>query len=105
MSNDSNIVSKKLLYNAVYDQFSVSRKESAELVNLVLDEISQTLASGEDVKLAKFGTFSIKERAARLGRNIRTGEIVNIEPCRALKFKPSSVLLERVNSNLVVESD
>ena len=72
MSNDSDVVSKKLLYDVIFDQFSVSRKEPAQLVNLVLDEISQTLVSGENVKRAKFGTFSIKERMARLGRSIKT---------------------------------
>ena len=72
MSNDTDVVSKKLLYDVIHDQFSVSRKEPAQLVNLVLDKILETFVSSENLKLAKFGTFSIKERIARLGRGIKT---------------------------------
>ncbi len=72
MVNESKIVSKKLLYDVIYDQFSITRKESTQLVNLVLNEILETLVRGENVKLAKFGTFSINKQAARQGRNIKT---------------------------------
>ena len=98
-------ISRRQLYNAVYDQFHVTRKESFELVNLILSEITKTLVSGEDVCLSSFGTISVQQRGARVGRNLKTGESVNIAPRRILKFKPSRLLLKKVNSSLIDESN
>ena len=105
MINKTKTISKNHLCDAVYNKISVTRQESAELVESILGEIYEKLKSGEDVRLSRFGAFSIKLRAARVGRNIRTGEAVKIEPRRVLKFKPSKVLLERVNSHLLNSSN
>jgi len=85
------------LSEAVYQEVGLSRNESAELVETVLDEISENLISGENVKISSFGSFMVREKGGRIGRNPKTGEEVPIEPRRVLVFRPSQVLKERVS--------
>lgn len=75
----------------------LSRSESAQIVETVLDEISDALIRGEDVKLSSFGSFLIRHKNGRIGRNPKTGEEVPIEPRRVLSFRASHVLKEKIN--------
>jgi integration host factor subunit alpha len=84
------------LADAVHTQVGLSRNESAELVESVLQEVSDALVAGESVKISSFGTFSIRDKAARVGRNPKTGEEVPIHPRRVLTFRPSHLMKDKV---------
>mgnify|MGYP001627810334 CR=1 FL=1 len=84
------------LSEAVFREVGLSRNESAELVERVLTLMSDSLVEGEQVKISSFGTFSVREKAARVGRNPKTGEEVPIEPRRVLTFRPSHLMKDRV---------
>ncbi len=88
------------LSEAVYQEVGLSRNESAELVESVLNEISDALVRGEMVKLSSFGSFSVREKGERIGRNPKTGEEVPILPRRVLVFRASHVLKNRINDAL-----
>ena len=96
-------ITRAELSEAVYQRIGLSRTDSAELVELVLREISDTLAAGETVKLSSFGSFLVRDKGARVGRNPKTGIEVPIEPRRVLSFKPSNILKQRINSTPVSE--
>ncbi len=102
MSNlqNSGTVTRADLAEAVYREIGLSRAESSELVESVIDYICEALLKGENVKLAGFGTFSLRDKKERIGRNPKTGEEVPITSRRVLVFKPSQVLRERVDSAL-----
>lgn len=85
------------LAEAVVRQVGLPRNESQDLVELILSEISITLAAGESVKLSSFGSFGIREKGERIGRNPKTGKEVPITPRRVLVFRPSNVMKERIN--------
>ncbi len=93
------------LTKAVYREVGLSRNESAQLVESVLEEISSTLARGESVKVSWFGTFSVRDKAQRIGRNPKTGEEVPIKPRRVLEFRASHVLKDRINRLLSGSGD
>ncbi|WGI20737.1 integration host factor subunit alpha [Amylibacter sp. IMCC11727] len=86
------------LSESVFREVGLSRNESAELVESVLDNISDALVSGENVKISSFGTFSIRDKTERIGRNPKTGEEVPIRPRRVLTFRPSHLMKDRVAS-------
>lgn len=86
------------LSEAVFQEVGLSRNESAQLVEGVLEHISDVLASGESVKISSFGTFGVRDKAARIGRNPKTGEEVPIKPRRVLTFRPSHLMKERVSN-------
>ncbi len=88
------------LAEAVVRQVGLPRNESQDLVELILGEISVTLAAGESVKLSSFGSFGIREKGERVGRNPKTGKEVPITPRRVLVFRPSNVMKERINEGL-----
>ena len=90
-------VTRAQLSEAVYQEVGLSRNESAELVENVLDEISDTLVRGETVKISSFGSFSVRQKGERKGRNPKTGEEVPIKPRRVLVFRASNVLKQRIN--------
>jgi integration host factor subunit alpha len=94
-------VTRADLCEAVYQKVGLSRTESAELVELVLDEISACIIRGESVKLSSFGSFVVRKKGERVGRNPKTGEEVPISPRRVMVFKPSNVLKQRINAALV----
>src|SRR3954447_22515420 len=81
----------------IYTQVGLSRNESADLLEDVLDRIAARLAQGETVKISSFGTFSVRQKGRRVGRNPKTGEQVPILPRRVLVFRPSHVLKAHVN--------
>jgi integration host factor subunit alpha len=91
-------ITRAELSEAVYQRIGLSRTDSSELVELVLREISDTLAAGETVKLSSFGSFLVRDKGARVGRNPKTGIEVPIEPRRVLSFKPSNILKQRINA-------
>lgn len=84
------------LSEAVFNQVGLSRNDSAQLVESVLQHISDSLVEGESVKISSFGTFVVREKAARIGRNPKTKEEVMIQPRRVLSFRPSHLMKDRV---------
>lgn len=84
------------LSEAVFREVGLSRNESARLVESVLQHVSDALVRGEQVKISSFGTFSVREKNARVGRNPKTGEEVPISERRVLSFRPSQIMKERV---------
>ena len=85
------------LTEAVYRNIGLSRNESADLVESVLEEMCVCLEAGEEVKLSSFGTFSVQSKRERVGRNPKTGVEATITPRRVLSFRPSHILKNRVN--------
>lgn len=85
------------LSEVVYQKVGLSRTESAALVEMVLRELTDCLARGENVKLSSFGSFVVRQKGRRIGRNPKTGEEVPIEPRRVMVFKPSNILKSRIN--------
>jgi len=86
------------LGEAVFREVGLSRNESAHLVESVLDHLSDALVAGENVKISSFGTFSLRDKKARVGRNPKTGEEVPITPRRVLTFRPSHLMKDRVSA-------
>lgn len=86
------------LSEAVFREVGLSRNESADLVESVLGHVSDALVSGESVKISSFGTFSVRDKNERIGRNPKTGEEVPIAPRRVLTFRPSHLMKDRVDS-------
>ena len=84
------------LTEAVYQEVGLSRNESADLVEAVLGEISGALTRGDMVKISSFGSFFVRQKGQRIGRNPKTGEEVPILPRRVLVFRPSHVLKNRI---------
>jgi len=97
-------VTRLQLGEAVYQEVGLSRNESAELLEAVLDHISDALSNGETVKISSFGSFSIRQKGQRIGRNPKTGEEVPIHPRKVLVFRPSQVLKSRINENSRLET-
>ena len=91
-------VTRAQLGEAVYQEVGLSRNESAELVETVLNEISSALARGEMVKISSFGSFGIRKKGKRIGRNPKTGTEVPISPRRVLVFRASHVLKDQINA-------
>lgn len=85
------------LGEAVVREAGLSKNESADLVETVLDHVSDALVAGQSVKISSFGTFSLRDKKARIGRNPKTGEEVPITPRRVLTFRPSHLMKERVS--------
>jgi integration host factor subunit alpha len=75
----------------------LSKKESAEIVELVFETLKQILEQGEKVKISGFGNFVVREKKARIGRNPQTGTEIRISPRRVLTFKPSQILKNTLN--------
>ncbi len=90
-------VTRAQLSEAVYQEVGLSRNESAQLVESVLKEISDALTRGETVKISSFGSFFVRQKGERIGRNPKTGQEVPIRPRRVLVFRASHVLKNRVN--------
>ena len=92
-----NTITRAQLSEAVYQEVGLSRNESADLLEAVLDEISSALGAGQTVKISSFGSFSVRSKGQRIGRNPKTGEEVPILPRRVLVFRPSQLLKKRIN--------
>jgi integration host factor subunit alpha len=85
------------LTEAVFQAVGLSRNESAQMVEDILEELCSALARGETVKLSSFGTFAVRQKSQRMGRNPKTGDEVPIAPRRVLVFRPSHVLKAVIN--------
>ena len=81
----------------IFQEVGLSRNESLSILDSLLNEVSNTLISGESVKISSFGTFSVRNKNERIGRNPKTGEEVPITPRRGLTFRPSQMLRDRVS--------
>jgi len=92
-------MTKADLIENVYLKTGFSKKESAEIVEMVFDLIKSTLEDGEKIKIAGFGNFVVKEKATRRGRNPQTGEEIQISSRKILTFKPSQVLKAAINDS------
>ena len=90
-------ITRTELSEAVYQEVGLSRNESSDLLETVLEKISETLITGESVKISSFGTFSIRSKSERIGRNPKTGIEVPITPRRVINFRPSQQLRLRVS--------
>jgi integration host factor subunit alpha len=98
-------VTRVNLAEAVYQQVGLSRKESAALVEMVLDEMTNRLVAGESVRLSSFGSFNVRHKGQRVGRNPKTGVEVPIKERRVLVFKSSNLLKARINGQLTQGND
>ena len=90
-------VTRADLSEAIYSEIRLSRSECSQIVESILSEIADALVSSEDVKLSSFGSFVVRQKNGRIGRNPKTGEEVPIEPRRVLAFRASHVLKEKIN--------
>ena len=93
-------VTRAQLSEAVYQEVGLSRNESADLVESVLSEIADALARGEMVKISSFGSFAVRQKGRRIGRNPKTGQEVPISPRRVLVFRASHALKDQINASL-----
>ena len=92
-----NTVTRAQLAETIYAQVGLSRNDSADLLETVLERVSVALETGDSVKISGFGTFSVRQKGRRFGRNPKTGVEVPILPRRVLTFRPSQVLKAHVN--------
>lgn len=90
-------MTKADIFEKVSTNLGLSKKDSAELVESVFSLMKSTLKSGETLKISGFGSFVVKQKADRRGRNPQTGEFITIEARRILSFKPSNVLRDAIN--------
>ena len=90
-------VTRAHLGEAVYQEVGLSRNESADLLETVLSFMTESLVEGNSVKISSFGSFSVRQKGQRVGRNPKTGEEVPILPRRVLVFRPSQVLKSQIN--------
>ncbi len=87
------------LSEAIYQEVGLSRNESADLLEMVIEEISEALAKEDVVKISSFGSFSVRSKGERIGRNPKTGDEVPILPRKVLVFRPSQLLKARINED------
>src|ERR1700735_5672658 len=100
-----NTLTRAQLTEAIYATVGLSRNESADLLELMLERIAEALAVGKSVKISGFGTFSVRQKGRRVGGNPKTGVEVPILPRRVLVFRPSHVLKTRINGGTIAEAD
>ncbi len=93
-------VTRADLSEAVYQEVGLSRNDSAALVETILNEMVESLTRGETVKISSFGSFSVRQKGQRIGRNPKTGEEVPILPRKVLVFRASHVLKNKINRAL-----
>jgi integration host factor subunit alpha len=95
---DQRTITRADLSEAVFQEVGLSRNESADLVEVILAEIAGALARGETVKISSFGSFTVRDKGQRIGRNPKTGQEVPILPRRVLVFRASNVLKSKINN-------
>lgn len=105
MSDVGKTVTRYELYDAVYQKVGLSRTESSAFVELVLEEIKDSIARGETVKLSSFGTFTVRKKGQRMGRNPKTGAEVPISPRRVVVFKASAIMKQQINGDRPLQKE
>ena len=93
-------MTKADIVEALYQKVGFSKKEAADLVELVFDSLKATLSQGQKIKISGFGNFVVREKRSRVGRNPQTGQSIEISARKVLTFRPSQVLRAEVNSSL-----
>ena len=93
-------MTKADIIEGVYEKVGFSKKESAEIVELVFDTVKETLERGDKIKISGFGNFQVRQKKARVGRNPQTGKEIEISARRVLTFRPSQVLKTALNAGL-----
>src|SRR6187455_53965 len=88
------------LSESVFQEVGLSRNESSDLVETILAEVVEALARGESVKISSFGSFTVRDKGQRIGRNPKTGQEVPILPRRVLVFRASNIMKQRINDAL-----
>ena len=96
-----NTITRSDLAESVFHEIGLSRAESAMLVEQVLDAISDALVAGSNVKLSSFGSFILRQKSGRMGRNPKTGQEVPIDSRRVLTFRASQLMRDRINAKAV----
>lgn len=97
-------VTRADLTDAIYRSLGMSRNESAMFVERIVEEICSSLERGETVKISSFGTFTVRDKKMRMGRNPKTGQEVPITPRRVISFRASNVLKDQINQGLTDRS-
>lgn len=92
------------LTDAIHNALGISRNESADYIERILEELTGALERGETVKISSFGTFAVRQKKLRMGRNPKTGEEVPIKPRRVVTFRASHVLKDQINGALAGKS-
>src|SRR5688572_2578911 len=87
----------------IYEKVGFSKKESAEIVDLIFDTMKEALERGDKIKISGFGNFQVREKRARIGRNPQTGQEIEISARRVLTFRPSQVLKSALNGEVSPE--
>ena len=95
--NDVDTLTKADIIESVYEKIGFSKKEAADIVELVFDTLKGTLEKGEKVKISGFGNFVVRHKRPRIGRNPQTGQEIEISERKVLTFKPSQVLKSAIN--------
>ncbi|MBM4128559.1 MAG: integration host factor subunit alpha [Nitrospira sp.] len=90
-------MTKADLVDAIFEKIGLSKKEAQEIIETLFDTMKQTFIEGESVKLTGFGTFNVRKKTSRKGRNPKTGEDIEITPRRVITFRPSNELKSAVD--------
>lgn len=90
-------VTRVNITEAIYEEIGLSRKDSGDVLDMIIEEIKTELEKGNDVKISSFGTFALRKKNARIGRNPKTGVEAAITPRTVISFKPSQILRKAVN--------
>jgi integration host factor subunit alpha len=90
-------VTRVSITEAIYEEIGLSRKDSGDVLDMIIEEIKSELSKGNDVKISSFGTFALRKKSARIGRNPKTGVEAAITPRTVISFKPSQILRKAVN--------
>ena len=93
-------VTRSDLREAVHREIGLPAREAADLVETVIEAIAERLEAGETVRISGFGSFTLRDKAPRLGRNPKTGEPAEISPRRVVAFRPSSILKRRIGERM-----
>ncbi len=98
LDNNHNNLTRKELSETLANTLGFSQSNCAQIVDSFLDAMKGSMLSGESIKLVHFGTFTVRDKSPRKGRNPRTGETITIKKRQAISFRPSKKLREQVNS-------
>lgn len=93
----SQTLTRAILTEAIYSEIGLSQAESATLIDEVLEEMTNSLANGEEVKISSFGSFRVRKKNARIGRNPKTKEEVVITPRSVVTFHASNIMKKKIN--------